>query len=313
MKINDIVNEGILGSIGHGLLRGLDYVGGGTGDVGTANQRAAAQQKQADKKFNQQLASYGKLGHTATVEFINRLRQHGTDISRAGTFNPAEIQQELKFFADHYFGSDADSVISQYVKHSLEAEPLPNQINPTTVQQYLDTINQYRTEAIVDRYKAARTVAMHKLAAQDQEKLAAAHKQVELDNLVAKIKHDEQVASEEKQRYGKESSELAKRLILNKKLYQDITGQAAPSFAPQQPAQATQQTQQAQQLPTTPGGVQLIRNASRDSQGRPTPTVVRYRRQDFGLLDNGTWINIMNGKQVPPTLASFLQQELESL
>ena len=324
MKIKEVISEaGFLKGVGRalggaatGVLRGLDYLGGGTGDVGTANQRAAFKQKQADKQFKQKVASYAQLGNLATQEFIQSLRQHGVDINRPESFNPAEIQQELKFFASHYFGSDTDTVIREYMRHQIDAEPLPNQINLQAIEHYLSTINGYRTEAITNRYQAARTVAMHNLAAQNKEKITAAQQQVEVEKLVAKIKHDEEVAAEEKRRYGQESAELAKRLIVNKKLYSDLTGRQPPSFVQQQQQPAPQQQQQqqpAQQLPTTPAGVQIIRNASRDAQGRPTPTVVRYKRQDFGLLDNGQWINIMNGKPIPASLAEFLQHELESL
>ena len=305
---------GALGAIAGSPLKALDWLGGGTGDVGTAKQRAANQQKQTDKKFKQQVASYAGLGHTATEEFLNSLRQHGVDITRKGSFDPAEIQQELKYFAEHFFGSDRDKVISQYVMHEIEAAPLPNQINPTTIQQYLETINQHRTAAITNRFRAARTVSMHNQAAQEKEIATKAQQQVDLEKIIAQIKKDQETAAAEKNRYGQMSADIAKRLITNKKLYQDMTGQQAPSF--EQPAQAQQTAQQpaqAQQLPTTPAGVQLIRNASTDRQGRPTPTVVRYRRQDFGLLDDGRWINIMNGKPIPTALASFLQHELESI
>jgi hypothetical protein len=65
--------------------------------------------------------------------------------------------------------------------------------------------------------------------------------------------------------------------------------------------------------PTTPAGVQIVKLAGRDQAGRPTPTTVRYRKQDYILTDAGAWIHVLTGKKVNPTLAHFLQTELDTI
>lgn len=324
MKINEVIVEGIgstlgnvakgigrgLGSAATGVVRGLDKLAGGTGDVGTASQRAAYQLKQADKNFAKQSAIMATLGDRAEDEFNKELRQRGINIAQPNTYDPNEVRQELQFFANEFFGSDTDRVVSEYVKRHIQDEPLPTNLNHTTINHYLNTINNYRTEAITSRFKAAHTVAMMRQAEKDQaaqkEITTQAERQVEVDRLVAQIKQDQANLNKLKQ-MGKDTAQTARKIATNTQLLNQLLGrEPEPSTpAPTQPAAANQPV-------TLPSGVQIIRMAGRDAQGRPTPTVVRYRRQDFGLLDNGQWINIMNGKPVPQTLASFLQQELES-
>ena len=84
--------------------------------------------------------------------------------------------------------------------------------------------------------------------------------------------------------------------------------QPAPTST-QQPA-ANQQTAPAK--PVSAGGVTLYQTAGRDGAGQPTPTRVIYQNKQYALQDDGKWLTVF-GKNIPPELASFLQQELESI
>ena len=84
--------------------------------------------------------------------------------------------------------------------------------------------------------------------------------------------------------------------------------QPAPTST-QQPA-ANQQTAPAK--PVSAGGVTLYQTAGRDIAGQPTPTRVIYQNKQYVLMDDGRWLTVF-GKNIPPELASFLQQELESI
>lgn len=84
--------------------------------------------------------------------------------------------------------------------------------------------------------------------------------------------------------------------------------QPAPTST-QQPA-ANQQTAPAK--PVSAGGVTLYQTAGRDGAGQPTPTRVIYQNKQYVLMDDGRWLTVF-GKNIPPELASFLQQELESI
>lgn len=82
--------------------------------------------------------------------------------------------------------------------------------------------------------------------------------------------------------------------------------------APAQQAAAKPRTAPTK-APESAGGVTLIRTAGRDAGGQPTPTVVTYKKQQYALMDDGRWLNVINGKTVNTALASFLQTELESI
>ena len=84
--------------------------------------------------------------------------------------------------------------------------------------------------------------------------------------------------------------------------------QPAPTST-QQPA-ANQQTAPAK--PVSAGGVTLYQTAGRDIAGQPTPTRVIYQNKQYVLMDDGRWLTVF-GKNIPSELASFLQQELESI
>ena len=83
-----------------------------------------------------------------------------------------------------------------------------------------------------------------------------------------------------------------------------------PAPAPIQQPAANQQTAPAQ--PVSAGGVTLYQTAGRDGAGQPTPTRVIYQNKQYALQDDGKWLTVF-GKNIPPELASFLQQELESI
>jgi len=82
-----------------------------------------------------------------------------------------------------------------------------------------------------------------------------------------------------------------------------------------QQAQQTQEpaTQKPPAPPVSPGGVTLSRLAGRDNAGQLMPTRVIYNNKPYALQDDGSWIDVLKNKTVNPALASFLQQELESI
>lgn len=149
MKVNEIIQEGVLGAIGNaatGVIRMLDKAAGGTGDVGTAAQRAAYQAKlerRAEKQMDQINA---RLGKTATREFMNELQREGIDINNLGKVDTNYLAHLLDAFAINFFGSDNDPTVRNYVLAGLKSGELklPTTFNPRTIEQYLDDANDIR-------------------------------------------------------------------------------------------------------------------------------------------------------------------------
>jgi hypothetical protein len=83
---------------------------------------------------------------------------------------------------------------------------------------------------------------------------------------------------------------------------------AAEKDQTQEPA-----TQKPPAQPVSAGGVTLASVAGRDNAGQLTPTRVIYNNKPYALQDDGSWVDILKNKTVNPALASFLQQELESI
>ena len=106
-----------------------------------------------------------------------------------------------------------------------------------------------------------------------------------------------------------EKANTSRNSIINQVDKMMATRQAAQPVT-QEPA-ANQQTAPA--LPVSAGGVTLYRTASRDNAGQPTPTRVIYNTKQYALQDDGSWLDVLKNKTVNPALASFLQQELESI
>jgi hypothetical protein len=189
------------------------------------------------------------LPAAAFAEFNNALKQNNINLQDPRTYDPANITNYLKSFAENYFAAadryhnaNQEKTIKVGVLQALNQIPLPRTINNISVQDYLEKANTVRNSIIN-----------------------------QVDKMMA-------------------------------------TQQAAQSAA-QEPA-ANQQTAPAK--PVSAGGVTLYQTAGRDGAGQPTPTRVIYQNKQYALQDDGRWLTVF-GKNIPPELASFLQQELESI
>lgn len=172
MKANDIVGEGqiwngvkqaagglgsvakgvgnVLGGVGTGLVRGLDILGGGSGDVGTATQRAERTSAEERSKFNAELKSYDKRIPTyAITEFVKRLKEQQIDINNDKTYNRDDVLNQLVAFAKEFYASDPGfdpqtKTLNNYMLGKIDDEPLPNTINKQTVGSYLTALSHLK-------------------------------------------------------------------------------------------------------------------------------------------------------------------------
>lgn len=160
MKIKDIIVEQgvwqgvktvgkglgqIAGGVGMGALRGLDKLGGGKGQVGTAQQQAAyAAAKQA-----KQMAQVGKqLPAKALAQFQAELSTMGIDLADARTVHPEQVERMLEQFALQFFGSGQPEGVMNYIMHHANSVPMPTVVNPKSAQEYLNRMNQLKQDAL---------------------------------------------------------------------------------------------------------------------------------------------------------------------
>jgi len=166
MKIRDIYEGQVwsgIKQIGKGLgnvvggtamagLRGLDKLGGGTGQIGTAGQQAAYT---ASEKARASAQVSKKLPQAAAAEFAAQLAQFGIDLSDARTFNPKSVVDQLENFGLHYFGTGQPTAIENYIKKAIYSIPDPVAINKRSILQYFTRVNQLKDDAVSVMNRAA--------------------------------------------------------------------------------------------------------------------------------------------------------------
>lgn len=174
MKVNDILNEGPisqgikavgrgLGSAATGVIRGLDRMAGGTGDVGTAAQRAARASANERKKREIMMR---ELPRRALADFKEDLKQFGIKLDDPRTFNIRDVQQRMQVFAAKFFAGDESPEVREYILKTLPYEIVPSQINSTSVERYFEEIAKIRDNA--EQWLAQNREEDQKLAAKQQ-------------------------------------------------------------------------------------------------------------------------------------------------
>lgn len=184
MKANDIVGEGqvwsgvkqaagglgsvakgvgnVLGGIATGAVRGLDMLGGGSGNVGTDTQRAERSSAEERQKFNAELKSYDRQVPTyAITEFVKRLKEQQIDINNDKTYNRDDVLNQLLAFAKEFYASDPGfdaqtKTLNNYMMGKIEDEPLPNTINKQTVGAYLTALSHFKKIGLTNLVGTAR-------------------------------------------------------------------------------------------------------------------------------------------------------------
>ena len=143
MKIKDIVTEaGILNKIGRGLgkvatlpFKTLDAIAGGTGEVGTVNQRLASKKAKLDKQEALQTKADLMAVNQSYDNFIQFIENQGIRFNDPRTYTQESLANLLKGFALYFYGSDYTS--GPYIKNEIGKFPLPTQINPGSAEKYL--------------------------------------------------------------------------------------------------------------------------------------------------------------------------------
>lgn len=174
MKVNEILGEGILGSIGRGLgnvatgaVRTLDRMAGGDGStVGTASQQARYAADQTEK--NRRLA-LAELPKRAAGLFAAELQKSGININDPRTFNTDEVKQKLQRYAATFFSDGESTENAQYIVQSIVYQPIPMQINKSSIEDY------FRKVAIIK--DNAEQYALQNQARQNQARQNQAHTQ----------------------------------------------------------------------------------------------------------------------------------------
>lgn len=159
MKVNEIVSEGqvwqgikqvgrglgnVVGGAATGVVRGLDRLAGGSGQVGTKAQIAA---RNAEKKRKELARSDKQLPREALGNFEAELAQQGVDLDDLSGVSPRQLGTMLQSFAARFFAGGESRDIQNYIIKTLPYEPIPVQFNRTTIENYFGEVAKIRQNA----------------------------------------------------------------------------------------------------------------------------------------------------------------------
>jgi hypothetical protein len=161
MKVNEIITEAgvwqgiknvgrgigqIAGGAATGVIRGLDQLAGGSGDVGTLKQREQRKLNQTTRN----LANINrKLPQQALANFEVQLSEQSIDLNDPTTFNPTSVRNSLRDFGLQFFAGGEDDDTKAYIAQTAQYEPLPGKIDRKTVLNYFRELTKIRSNAVL--------------------------------------------------------------------------------------------------------------------------------------------------------------------
>lgn len=135
----------VAGGAAMGAARGLDKLGGGTGQVGTKAQIAAYN---AANKAKKMAGVSANLPQEALTDFKQSVSELGVNLDDARTFNPDQMEEMLKHFGVDFFAGGLGQGIKSYIQQTSTSVPVPNIVNSKSVLQYFTRMNQLRNDAM---------------------------------------------------------------------------------------------------------------------------------------------------------------------
>lgn len=132
MKINEVVTEGILGSIGRGI-------------AAMAGVKTNPTELTAGQEAAQTIKPVARSGYD---NFIKELKGQGLDIKNVGATMTATVTDFLKNYAIDFMSGGHRGNEQLQVASAVAKIPLPTVINPTTVQEYFLASAQARAEQL---------------------------------------------------------------------------------------------------------------------------------------------------------------------
>jgi len=155
----------VLGGVGSGVVKGLDILGGGSGDVGTEAQRAERKSAEKQQQLAAEIKAYdNKIPTYAITEFLKQCKARNIDVNNDKTYDRQELLNLMKTFAFDFFANDPGwdhdtRILNQYMVNKLQDEPLPNTINKQSISNYFTAISHAKKIGLTNLIKASEQVA----------------------------------------------------------------------------------------------------------------------------------------------------------
>ncbi len=142
MKVNEVISEGILDSIGRGLSTVGRGLARGMGVQPDNDQRLKDLAVTADKKTRKELPKLAKK------EFDRVIANSGINLANARTFDKDQLGQYLKDFAVYYFASGFQDPIRSHLTDEIQNLSLPLNLTNASIEQFFNLVNEVRSNAV---------------------------------------------------------------------------------------------------------------------------------------------------------------------
>lgn len=142
MKVNEVISEGILDSIGRGLSTVGRGLARGMGVQSDNDQKLKDLAVTADKKTRQQLPKLAKK------EFDRVIANSGINLANARTYDKDQLGQYLKDFAVYYFASGFQDPIRSHLTDEIQNLSLPLNLTNASIEQFFNLVNEVRSNAV---------------------------------------------------------------------------------------------------------------------------------------------------------------------
>lgn len=244
--------------------------------VPAAELEAEKQRKKQEKYVYQQSA---RFGDAAFKELEKELAKQNVRLNDPRTYNALpgySMEDFVKAFALKFFGSDWNT--GKLVQNDINKLPVPAQLNPGSIRQYLNNANE-KYRAVLDNQLGVKMRQDAERQQQSQEavtKLAYGvfTKQIDINDVPAQLKNQ------------------VNTILQNP----PAEWQAQASVQPAQPAQP------ATQGPQLAPGVSVV-NAD--------PVIFRYGKKDYYIADDGMWHEKNNRNPVDDAWQQFFDKQAE--
>lgn len=144
MKINEIVQEGILDTLGRGIAQGLGV------QVDPAN-RDKALAKKAD------IQSRSTLPAKALTQFKQVIANSGINLANPRTYDYDQLAEYLKDYSKYYFVGNLQDPMASYLVNQIDSLTVPKNLTDASIAQFFAIVNDARSQA-VDQGTALTTV-----------------------------------------------------------------------------------------------------------------------------------------------------------
>lgn len=262
MKVNEVITEGW-----------RDYI---PKFVSATDLEAEKKRKKQEKYVYQQSARFGEVAYKELEKELAKLNVRLNDPRTYNALQGYNLSDFLRAFAMKFFGSDWNT--GNLVKNDISKMPVPTQLNPGSIKQYLNDANE--------KYRAVLDNQLSVQLRQDAEK------QQETQKAINDLAYNVFIKKVDINDVPKSIQQQVLQLVNNPP--------AAWGTAPAQQVQQPQQPQQ--QNPQLAPGVSVVSTS---------PVILRYGKRDYYIADDGMWHERNNRNPVDDTWQRFFDQQAE--